>query len=254
MTIAAGTLFSILALFCSPASPGSPQDDKTFQPAIKKFRDEYYKVGAKDDDKIAAVNYLGQYRHDRIVAELSPMLTEASIPVRMITARLLSQFTQVEAAPKELVSALKSQANSGKKQACVRIEILRALGTLRYKPAGPEIAKLVDDREVWVAKAAIDACSRIRFQEAVEPLLRALRRIEGAAGDSEVYPLDDILEGVSRGSLLKPDPNQKRPTERDVLKQPIQAALNSITKQSFPASKEWDGWWSRNKSTFRVAD
>jgi hypothetical protein len=248
VTITAATLIGILGFL------GSRQDDKTFQPAIKKFREEYYKVGAKDDDKIQAVNYLAQYRHDRIVAELAPMLTEASIPVRMITARLLSQFTQVETAPALLHQGLKSQANSGKKQTCVRIEILRALGALRYKPAAADIAKLVEDKEVWVAKAAIDACARIRCQEGIEPLLRALRRIEGTAGDLEVTPLDQLIEGVSGGSLFRPDPAQKRPTERDVLKQPIHSALTSVTKQSFTSSREWDGWWQRNKSTFRVAD
>jgi hypothetical protein len=30
--------------------------------------------------------------------------------------------------------------------------------------------------------------------------------------------------------------------------------LNAITKQSFPVSKDWDTWWSKNKATFRVAD
>ena len=247
MTLSA-TLLGILA-FCS-----SPQDDKAFLPAIKKFREDYYKAGAKDDDRIAAINYLAQHRHERIVAELTPLLTEASLPVRMITARMLSQFSGVDAAARELLNSLKSQANSGKKQACVRIEILRALGNLHYKPAGAEVAKLVDDREVWVAKAAIDACGRIRAPEAIEPLLRALRRIEGVAGDSEVYPLDDILEGVSRKSIFKPDAKQKRPTEREVLKEPILSALNSITKESFPVGKDWDSWWLKNKATFRVPE
>jgi hypothetical protein len=242
------TLLSVLA-FCP-----SPQDEKAFLPAIKKFRDEYYKPGAKDDDKIAAINYLAQHRHERIVAELSPLLTEASLPVRMITARMLAQFSSVDTAPRELLNSLKAQANSGKKQACVRIEILRALGNLRYKPAAAELARMVEDREVWVAKAAIDASGRIRGHEAIEPLLKALRRIEGVAGDVEVFPLDDIIESVSRGSILKPDPKQKRPTERDVLREPILAALNAITKQSFPASKEWDTWWSKNKATFRVPE
>src|SRR5262249_30790710 len=149
---------------------------------------------------------------------------------------------------------LKSQANSGKKHVPVRIEILRALGTLRYKPAAAEIAKLVEDKEVWVAKAAIDACGRIRVAEAVEPLLKALKRVEGAAGDAEVNPLDSLVEGVGRGDLFRPDPNQKRPTEREVLKQPILGALNSVTKQSFQSSKDWDAWWSRNKASFRVSD
>ena len=247
MTLSA-TLLGILAL-CS-----SPQDDKAFLPAIKKFREDFYKAGAKDDDKIAAISYLAQHRHERIVAELTPLLTDASLPVRMITARMLSQFSGVDAAARELLNSLRSPANSGKKLACVRIEILRALGNLRYKPAAAEVAKLVEDREVWVAKAAIDACGRIRAQEAIDPLLKALRRIEGIAGDCEVNPLDDILEGVSHKSIFKPDPKQKRPTEREVLKEPILTALSSITKESFPVSKDWDGWWLKHKATFRVPE
>ena len=248
MTVAAGALIGFLTCF------GSPQDDKTFQPAIKKFREEYYKVGAKDDEKIQAVNYLGQYRHERIVAELTPLLTEASVPVRVMTARLLSGFTQVDSAAAALVGGLKSQANSGKKQTCVRIEILRGLGALRCKSAAADVAKLVDDKEVWVAKAAIDAAGRIRTLESIEPLIKALRRVEGASGDIEVSPIDDIFEGASRGSLLKPDPAQKRPTEREVLKQPILAALTSVTKQSFLTARVWDVWWAKNKSSFRLPE
>lgn len=248
MSLTAGALIGILA-FC-----GSRQDDKAFQPAIKKFREEYYKVGAKDDDKIQALNYLAQYHHDRIVGELAPLLVDASMPVRLITARLLGSFTTAESAPVVLLGGLKAQANCGKKHAPVRIEILRALGALRYKPAALEIAKLIEDKEVWVAKAAIDACGRIRFTEAVDPLLRALKRIEGTSGDAEVNPLDDLVEGVGRGDLLKPDVRQKKPIERDILKQPILTALNSVTKQSFLASREWDTWWSRNKASFRVSD
>jgi HEAT repeat protein len=248
VSLTAGALIGILA-FSAP-----PQDDKSLQPAIKKFREEYFKAGAKDDDRIQAINYLAQYRCDRIVGEFSPLLTEASMPVRIITARLLGNFTCAEKAPAVLLGGLKSQANSGKKNVPVRIEILRALGALRYKPAAADIAKLVEDKEVWVAKAAIDACGRIRFAEAVDPLLKSLRRIEGVAGEVEVNPLDDLIEGVGRGDLFKSDSRQKRPTEREVLKQPILSALNSVTKESFQSSKDWDSWWSKNKASFRVAD
>jgi hypothetical protein len=47
---------------------------RTIKPPSRhqEFREEYYKVGAKDDDKIAAVNYLAQHRRERIVAETAP--------------------------------------------------------------------------------------------------------------------------------------------------------------------------------------
>jgi hypothetical protein len=46
----------------------------------------------------------------------------------------------------------------------------------------------------------------------------------------------------------------KRPTERELLRAPILAALQSITKQAFTSGKEWETWWAKNKATFVVVD
>ena len=245
------------ALICLLALAGDTQDDKTFEPSLKKFHDDYYKVGAKDDEKINAVNYLAQYRHEKVVRALSPLLSEAPPCVRMIAARALSNFHDVDLAGRELLNALNAGANSGKKQSCVRIEILRALGALHFRGAGGTAAKLVQDREVWIAKAAIDASARIRVADAVAPLVKALSRIEGKDGDSEVTvdPLDNLIEGYGKNDLFKQDARvTKRPTERELLRAPILAALQSITKQAFTSGKEWETWWSKNKSTFVVVD
>ena len=251
MALTAGTLIALLGFL------GSPQDDKTFQPAIKRFQDDYYKVGAKDDEKIQAVNYLAQNRHDRIVRVLSPLMLDASIPVRIMVARSLGQFAGVDTAPRELVAALQSQANAGKKQTPVRIEILRSLGTLKYRPAAADVSRLIEDKDVWVAKAAIDASRGIKGVESIAPLIKSLQRIEGKEGDAEVTvnPLDDILEGVNNGSLFKHDAREpKRPSQRELLRAPILASLSGITKQSFQTAKEWDAWWQKNKSTFRIPE
>ncbi|MBI3855419.1 MAG: hypothetical protein HY293_06985 [Planctomycetes bacterium] len=251
MTLAAGTLIGFLATLASP------QDDKALQSAIRKFQEDYYKLGAREDDKISAINYLAQHHHEKIVRVLSPLVSEGSLSVRMITARALSQFSGIDLAGKELLSSLQAQANSGKKMSAVRIEILRALGALRYKPAAADIVKLIPDREVWVAKAAIDAIGKIRVAEAVAPLIKALSRIESKEGDAEVTvnPLDDLIEGVSKGNLYRTDARQpKRPTERELLREPLQTALQSITKQSCGGAKDWDAWWSKNKATFSVTD
>lgn len=250
MTISAGALFACLAAF-------APQDNN-LQSAIQKFKDDYYKVGAREDDKIQAVNYLAQHRCEKVVRVLSPLLSEAPPAVRMIAARALSNFTDVDLAGRELLNALQAGPNSGKKLACIRIEILRALGVLHFKGAGVAAAKMVQDREVWVAKAAIDATGRIRVADAVAPLIKALSRIEGKDGDSEVTidPLDGIIEGYGKNDLFKQDPRgeKKRPTEREVLRAPILAALQSITKQNFGCAREWEAWWSKNKATFAVVD
>lgn len=249
MTLTAGALVAFLSAF------GALQDDN-LQPALKRFRDDYYKNGANEDDKIAAVNYLARNRHETVVKTLAPLLTEASIPVRVMVARSFSQFHNIETAARELLGALTAQANSGRKTSCVRIEVLRSLGALRYKPAGAGVARMVEEKEVWVAKAAIDASANIRIADAVVPLIKALHRIEGKEGDAEISvdPLD-IIEGVDAGSLFRKDPREpKRPNQRQLLRDPILGALRKITNQSFASAKDWDAWWSKNKQTFRVPE
>ena len=248
MTLTAGALIGLLALV---------QDAKDIQPAILKFTQDYYKSGADLDDKISAVNYLAQYRHEKVVRELTALLSEGSIPIRIMVARSFSRFCNVDLAPKELLNALHSQANSGKKQTAVRIEILRALGDLKYKPAALSIARFIEDKEVWVAKAAIDASGTIKFVEAIAPLIKSLHRIEGKEGDAEITvdPLDGILEGVDAGSLFKRDPREpKRPSVREMLRDPIIDALRKLTGQSYSAAKDWDGWWQKNRANFKLPE
>lgn len=251
MSLTAGIILSLLL-------PGNP-DESALQPALKRFQEDYYKPGAKDDERIAAVRAVGQYRHGRIVRVLAPFLTEAAIPLRLMTARVLGQFAGVDAAPRELHAALKSQANAGKHEAAVRIEILRGLGNLRYAPAAADVARLVEDKEVWVAKAAIDAAGRLRAPEAMVPLIKSLRRIESRDGDAEVAinPLDELFsEMVTTTTLLRPDARQtaKKPSEREVLKAPILTALQGITRETWETSKEWDSWWTKRKGNFKLPE
>jgi hypothetical protein len=253
VSLTAGALIGFLSLF-TPS-----QDDQTFQPALKKFHDDYFRHGARDDDKIVAVRELAQYRHERIVRTLAPLLTEGSFPVRVMTARELGQFGGVDSAPRELLAALRSPSNAGMKGAAVRIEILRGLGGLRYQPAASDVAKLVEDKEVWVAKAAIDAAGKIRASEAMTPLIKSLQRIEGRNGDAEtsLNPFDALFpEFPTASTLLRPDARQtaKRPSEREVLKAPILAALQNISREMFESAKEWDTWWTKRKSNFRLAE
>ncbi|HVR86445.1 MAG TPA: HEAT repeat domain-containing protein [Planctomycetota bacterium] len=252
MSLTAGALFGFLSCLVT-------QDESTFQPQIKAFHDDYSKHGARDDDRILAVRALAQYHHERIVRVLARLLTEASVPVRVMTARELGKFAGVDAAPKELLEALRSSANAGKKESPVRIEILRGLGALRYAPAADDVVKLVDARDVWIAKAAIDAAGRIRTPEALSPMIKALQRVEGKNGDAEtsLNPFDDLFPEMIRGStLLRPDARQtaKQPSEREVLKAPLLAALREISRQTWESAKEWESWWTKRKATFRLPE
>jgi len=252
VSLTAGALFGFLSCFVT-------QDDPTFQPAIKTFHEDYSKRGARDEDRILAVRALAQYHHERIVRVLAPLMTEASVPVRVMTARELGKFAGVDAASKELLGALHAPVNAGKKESPVRIEILRGLGALRVAAASPDVARLVEDKDVWIAKAAIDAAGRIRTPEAMSPLIKSLRRIESRNGDAEtsLNPFDDLFpEMINASTLLRPDARQtaKRPSEREVLKAPILSALQQITHETWESAKEWETWWTKRKTSFRLPE
>jgi len=250
--LAAGCLLLLMSV------PASSQDDAVLRDALRKFNDDFSRAGGGDDERIIAVRALGQYRTDRVVRALSPSLTHGSVKVRMAVARELGGFHNVPSAPEALVGALKTYESSGKKTDGIRILALRSLGQLKSKDAAPEVDRLIADRSQWVSKAAIDASGLIRSKTSIEPLVKALRRVEGPEGSGEigVNPLQDELPPVTVQALVKQSLLEKvrPPSERDVLAEPIVGALKSITRTGCTGAKDWEGWWSKNKATFKVAE
>jgi hypothetical protein len=134
---------------------------------------------------------------------------------------------------------------------------LRGLGELKTKDAAADVDRLVEDKEIWVAKAAVDAAGKIRVRTSVAPLIAALRRIEGPSGMNALpsNPLEAELSESNLQGILKEEVLQTKPkTERELLKDPIRAALKSITQQDFATVKEWEAWWAKSKATFQVPD
>ena len=252
MKLAAGFFFVVLAV------PAYSQDDKALQDALRRFNDEFSRSAAGNDEKIAAIHALSEFKADRVVKALAPSLTHGSLPVRMAVARELGGFHTVSSAPDALLVALKTYESAGKRTDGIRIHALRSLGQLKAKDAAPEVDKLIADKSQWVQKAAIDATGLIRSKTSIDPLIKALRRIEGPDGNGEigVNPLQEELPPVTVQGIVKQSILEKaRPkSERDVLADPILASLKSITRSSFTNAKEWEGWWSRGKSTFKVPE
>lgn len=252
MKLTAGCLVLLFAL------PVQSQDDAILRDALRKFNDEFTRSGSGDDEKITAVRALAQYRSDRVVRALSPSLTHGSLKVRMAVARELGGFHNVAAAPEALVVALKTYESTGKKTDGIRIFALRSLGQLKSKDAAPDVDRLILDRSQWVSKAAIDASGLIRSRTSIEPLLKALRRVEGPEGNGEIgiNPLADELPPVTVQALVKQSLLEKvrPPSERDVLAEPIVGSLKLITRASCAGAKDWEGWWSKNRATFKVPE
>lgn len=252
MKLAAGVFIVFVAL------PAHSQDDKALQDALRKFGDDFTRAGAGDADKIAAVRTLAQYKSERTARALTPSLTRGSVKVREAVARELGNFHNVDGVPDSLIFALKTYESTGKKTNGIRIHALRSLGQLKAKDAAPEVDKLIGEKDSWISKAAVDAAASIRVKSSIDPLIRALRRVEGPDGNGEISinPLLEELPPVTVPAIVKNAVllQAKPKSERDILAEPIHGALKAITRTSFKTSKDWDGWWSKNKSTFKVTE
>ena len=250
MKIAAGV---VCLLFLAGPRPQDP----AVRMALKKFEDDFYRNGAKPDQKIQAIIGLAIHKNEHVVKALTPVLTrEVSSSVRIVAARELARFTAVPQAGQAVLAAFRNMANGGNKYSAVRIMLLRGLGELRVKEAAPDVDRCIEDRNVWVAKAAVDAAGKIRNRSSVDAMIGALKRIEGPMGDVQVAmnPLIDAFKEVTIGGLLGADGNERATSERDFLRQPINEALRAITRVPYTSSKEWDGWWKANKAGFEVKE
>lgn len=250
MNLAAGAVALVLA-FAGPKA-----QDPAVRTALKKFEDEFFRLGAKPDAKIQAIIALAVHKNEHVVKALSPVFSRDTAAVRIVAARELARFAMVPQAGQALLSALRNSANGGNKFIAVRIMLIRSLGDLRVKDAAVEVERYIEDKHIWLAKAAVDASGKIRSKEAIDTLIGALKRIEGPMGDAQVAlnPLVDAFKEVTISGILGNDAADRPVSERDFLKQPINEALRSITRVPYTTSKEWDGWWKANKATFDVRE
>ena len=236
--------------------PGPRPQDAATKAALKKFEEDFYRNGAKPEHKIQAVLALCLHKNEHSAKALNNLFSRDHAAVRIVAARELGRFSSVPQAGQTLLAAFRNNANGGNKFAAVRIQLLRGLGDLRVKEASPDVDRLIEDKNVWIAKAAIDAAGKIKSKKSVDVLIDALKRVEGPMGDGQVAlnPLIDAFKEITMAGLLGADGNERPGSERDLLKQPINTALAAITRMPYSSSKEWDTWWKSNKATFEVRE
>jgi hypothetical protein len=239
-----------------PVAVVHSQDDPVLEGALRKFQDDYYRPSAQEEEKIAAVLALSQIKHERTARVLSPLMIKGSLSVRIVVAREMGKYSGTRTAVEGLQASLRAHENQKKPAMGVRIMALRSLGELKAKAAASDVEELIADKELWVVKAAVDASGKIRSRSSIEPLIRTLHRIEGPQGATElaINPLiEDLHDATLRGMLRDSVVNKPR-SERELLSDPIHAALQSITHCEIAGAKAWESWWAKNKKTFVVPD
>ncbi len=254
MILSAGALWALLLLAGNPL----PADEAS-DAAVAKFRKDYRRT-ATENARTAAVIELAKCRHVRVARILAALIPAETMPLRIAAARELGAFRGVDGVSALLKDALGDKRNAGDKARGVRVMILRSLGNLKAADAAAEVGRRIADKDVWIAKAAVDAAGNIREKSLVDPLIEALRRVEGSAGKLLISadPLAAILPGISITQIIQGSldgrAREKEKTEREILQDPIRSALRKITRVDHYTSAGWKKWWSKNKPTFKVPE
>lgn len=220
----------------------SPPQDPAVKAALKRFQEDFARAGSDVDQKNAAVAALAATPHEAALQALVPLLTREKPKVRIKIAQELAHFSGVAGTGPALLQALRHGSNAGKNQEAVRIVLLRGLGRLKCVEALADVNRLIEDREVWVANAAIGACAELGQRSSIPPLMRALRRVEGPAGEGipNLNPLKELEELIP---LEAETESRERDTVREVLREPLLRALHALTGRSFTHAREYEAWW-----------
>ena len=230
------------ALVALLAAALSGQDDKAVEEAFERFKIAYR--SASEAERAGAVAELAKVPHPKTLARLAPLLTADGNTVRIAAARGLGGFSDLR---KATVPVLTGALQPNSKEADVQAAILEALGKLEDESALPSVHKYVEDRDVKVAKAALLAAGQIRSASSIPILIEQVKRMERF-----VRIKDGAIDAGNVGGYNVPsgeDQNKKRAEELLPLTLKV---LQELTRQKLTSSKEWQAWWSENRTTFRV--
>lgn len=224
-------------------APAWPQgvDAKAAEEAVEKFKAEY-----KGDasNRASAVAGLAQVQHAKTLLKLGNVLMGDPDPsVRIAAARAIGTWKEDKAkASAVLVNALGPNANDSD----VRVEIFKALGALEDPLPLGVVHRTFKEKDVKVAKAAIECAGEIRSRDSIKILIDYLEDMErkkntGGGGGS--------VAGLNIPGGGGDDPQTRRAKE---LAPALAKALQSITLERYSDAKDWEVWWKRNEATFKV--
>jgi HEAT repeat protein len=230
-------MVEVLFLACALAA-----DDKAAEEALERFRTSYASPSA--GNRSVAVSELARVPHEKTLARLAPLLTGEAREVREAAARGLGNFADYK---KAAVPILLGALPANDKEPLVQVAIFDGLGKLDDPNTLPTIHTYFEDKDPKVASAALAAAGSIRSVASIDPIIEHMKKCEktaGQKGGGGGAPGFSIPGGGT-------DPAKAR--NAAVLKAAIKA-LQAITKEKWPTSKEWEIWWSKRKGTFKIED
>lgn len=215
---------------------------------IKAFQSTA-KAAKEPGQIIDAIKELATCKHKSVVGALAGLLRFPDGAVAGEAARAIGEIGAGLAGKDRLVAvfALTPILAMDRTRPDVAIAAIKGLVTVGDIAALPSLFKYLDSKENGVASASITACGAIKHESCIDPLVKALIKVDfapsGAGGNA-------WASSGGNGAGASPGPEaQARIT---AIMDPCLKSLNALTGQSFQRATEWKNWWRSNRATFKI--
>jgi HEAT repeat protein len=238
------------------------QADKQAEEAAAAAVTTCEQVFVKNKDagaRTEAINTMSRTQHEKVLAKLLVYMSDADKGVKI--AAVTGTATYVTAMPdlkrlanKNLVRSLEAGANV--KDIDFRVAVAGALGAFGDPASNTTLKTLLDDKNLKVATAAVNACVAMKQKPLLEALMEQQRECEKTmrASANSSFKAGKKPVSARKDPNAPPDPEEVKNERAAMLVTLIPGAVQSLTGQEFKSGAEMEAWWSKNKSSFNFPE
>ena len=223
-------------------------DEKEASEALSRFAAAF--KSKEVDARVAAIADLAKTQHEKVYAKLGSLLLADVRDVRIAAAKGLAG---AEDHKKKVTNYFLNGflANAG--DLAVEAAIIESLEKLQPGLGRSALEAYLKSPDVATAKTAIETAGELRKKEYIGPLVELDKHLEQKA--KEYLSAGPRAKGqVGRGLPGEPGPtvDSEAPKRAKALGPVIDKVLGSLTGQKFSTPQEWDDWWRKNESSFKL--
>ena len=220
--------------------------------ALKQFDAAYKSKDAAA--RAAAVTELAKTDHEKVDARLEKLLLVDAKEIRIAASAGLGVVRESKDRNKKVMAALTKAIVPNYAERSVILAIVEALDKFGENVGLSILHQHFSSPDLPVSKAAVEAATEIRRKESVPVLIAFAKYLETSARDaSNVGPNGRAVTGGGLpyvGGNTAGDP--EAPKRARTLSPVVTKALESITKKAFKTTPEWEAWWKKEGSDFKV--
>ena len=144
--------------------------DKESKEAVEAFQEIYYGENTVEVDRLLAIQQLVNVPHDKTAEVLGGLLFHAPANHRVEAAIALANFHEIRGTSSLVIGALLSPSN--RKNTELRVALIKTSESLLDLASLPILHMLINDSDLPVALAAINAISSFEREESIMTLKR----------------------------------------------------------------------------------